>query len=76
MATKSDKEKKQNCETKTPISQTPDPKPTSQYFLNTILEQIVNAKEEQCLEYTLPKENAYFILQLLKEDAEIERQMP
>lgn len=62
MAIESDKEIFQS---KKPILQAPEPKPTPQHILDTILEQIGKAEEEQCLEYTLPVEDAYLVLQLL-----------
>ena len=72
MAIESDKE---SCQSKNPISQAPEPKSTPQHILDTILGQIDKAKEEQCLEYTLPTEDAYLVLQLLDADADFKRRM-
>ena len=72
MAIESDKEIYQS---KIPISQVPEPQPTPQHILDTILGQIDKAKEEQCLEYTLRTEDTYLVLQLLHADADFERRM-
>ena len=63
------------CQSQEPISQAPEPKMTPQDILCAILERIDKAKEEQCLEYTLPTEEADLVLQLLRANANFERRL-
>ena len=47
------------------ISQSLESKPTLQHIFNTIVQQIIKAKEEQSLNFTLSKEDAHLVLELL-----------
>lgn len=67
-----DKERKEDCQSETLISQPLELESTPQHVLNTILWQIGKATEEQCLEFTVSIEDAHLILESLDSDADFE----
>lgn len=52
------------------ISQLPE---STQHVFNIIVQQIIEAKEEKCLSFTLSTEDAHLVLELLDADAYVER---